>query len=138
MTANVVELRLFLRPEHRVILRGTTALIAGNASFAYDQVMQLRVASSEIFDIALRHAIRGQSPVEDLPITFRFAIGLDQLEIEATYSASPTASADVGEEEMESRALLASLVDEVTYGTSATGEARLRVTKRLSASRVEP
>ena len=87
MTPNVVELRLFLRPEHRVILRGTTALIAGNASFTYDQVMQLRAAASAVFDTALRHASRGQSPAHDLAVTFRFAIGPDQWEIKATYPA---------------------------------------------------
>lgn len=59
-TNDTIELRLPLKPQYLPILRATTGVVAGVVGFNYDEIMQLRVAVSEVFDLALKHITLGR------------------------------------------------------------------------------
>ncbi|MCH8993835.1 MAG: UDP-N-acetylglucosamine 1-carboxyvinyltransferase, partial [Chloroflexi bacterium] len=52
MTQDVIQMRLPLKSEYLPVLRAAVGVIAGGMEFTYDEVMQLRVAISEVFDLA--------------------------------------------------------------------------------------
>ncbi len=51
-TQDVIELRLPLKLDYLNVIRATVGVIAGALDFTYDEVMQFRVALSEIFELA--------------------------------------------------------------------------------------
>lgn len=63
-TNDTIELRLPLKPQYLPILRATTGVVAGVVGFNYDEIMQLRVAVSEVFDLALKHVTPGSEVSE--------------------------------------------------------------------------
>lgn len=128
---NVVDLRVPLDPTYLPVLRGTAGVIAGTTSFNYDEVIQLRVAVSELFTVALRHLAHIEPSSRTNEIAFRFIVEPDGLEIQATYAAEFTGHPDT-EEELESLALLSSLLDEVQYEAGAPGETLVRMRKNKS------
>ena len=94
------------------MLRATVGVIAGTMDFRYDDIIQLRVAMSEIFELATRHAEaqRRTSGAEELVV--RFKTQPDRLEIEIT-PPTELAGALTGQDHQENRALLESLMDRV-------------------------
>ncbi len=51
--SDVIEIKLPPSSEYLAVVRATIGVIAGNMSFNYDEVIQLRVAASEVFSLAM-------------------------------------------------------------------------------------
>lgn len=129
----VVELRLPTGPEYVPVLRATAGVIAGEMSFSYDEVLNLRVAVTEAFMMAVSCVAAGEEAIGEL--TVRFTIGAHSLEV---LIPAPTAyTYDLhGEEEMERRGLISTLVDKMELGSGGTGEPIVRMLKHRSAGGV--
>ena len=136
--SDVIEVRLPLKADYLSVLRATIGVVAGGMSFNYDEIIQLRVAISEAFSMA----IRWYTVAEPIPtsmelavreLAVRFTVEPDRLEIlipnPGEYQTPPSL-----EEEIESQALLESLMDEVEFGGRESGKALLRMAKHKSAS----
>jgi anti-sigma regulatory factor (Ser/Thr protein kinase) len=130
-TPDVIELRLPLKPRYFTIFRATMGAVAGVASSNYDEIMQLRVAVSEVFDLALKHITlgRGASGVSELAI--RFSVYPDKVEIVIMGSRNYTSYLNT-EEGRENLALLGSLVDELEFGSEVAGKTVIRMVKYRS------
>lgn len=132
LTNDTIELRLPLKSEYLPVLRATTGVVAGVASFDYEEITQLRVAVSEVFDLAIKHVtLAGRiSQVDEL--TVRFSVHPDKIEIAITGPKDYTSY--LGRDEgKESLALLESLMDEVVSGTEGVGRSLLRMVKYKSS-----
>lgn len=128
---DVIELRLPLKPEYLTILRATTGVVAGVVSFNYDEIMQLRVAVSEVFDLAMKYVMPGigTSGVKELVV--RFPVHPDKLEILIMGPRDYTSYFNTGEGR-ESLALLRSLVDKVEFGAKVADKTVIRMVKYRS------
>ena len=131
MSDEVVELRMPLRAGYVAVLRATTGVIAGEMSFNYDEVMQLRVAVSEVFDIAVGIVAQRNGASEDGELATRFLAGPDQLEILITAPVDYTGYLHT-QEGYESLGLLESLVDKVEFEAFDSGKTLVRLAKRRS------
>ena len=71
-TNDVIQLRLPLKPEYLTLLRAAVGVIAGTISFNYDEIMQLRAAVSEVFDLGVKSVSgkEGNSEHDELSIRF--------------------------------------------------------------------
>ncbi len=128
MANDVLELRLPPKPEYISVLRAIIGVVAGALSFNYDQIIQLRVAVSEAFEIAIRSISCMKQAQEVDEIAVRFLIGPDRLEIVIPAPDEHAIPPDT-QEEMESQALLRSLIDELEIGTAADGGSLIRLVK---------
>ena len=128
-TNDAIQLRLPLRPEYLTALRATVGVIAGTLSFNYDEIMQLRIAVSEIFGLAIKHVAENKWPPEVKELVFSFVPKPEGLETLITHQAGFTGGLD-WEEGEEGQALVQSLVDEVEFGSE---EALVRMVKLKSS-----
>ncbi len=110
-----IRLRLPLKSEYLPVLRMATGVIAGVMTFNYDEIVQLRVAVSEAFSIAIRNIPGQMGPEQTDEVEFRFTVSPDKLEVLVVSGANDIADLDKEDTE-ESRALLESLTDEVEFG----------------------
>jgi hypothetical protein len=115
LTNDVLHLRLPLKPEYLNVLRTTAAVISGTLDFNYDEIIQVRVAVAELFDLAAKNLPRGRRPSEADDLQVRFIPRASGLEIVVKH---PTAFLNGlgGEENRETQALLDSLMDVVELG----------------------
>ncbi len=119
-TQDIIELRLPLKLEYLSVIRATVGVIAGTLDFTYDEVMQFRVALSEIFELAT-HLAEHESEDDPGDILFRFEPQPDGLGLGVRVGASVNVVRDlVAEDQDESRALLDSLMDDVEFDTDGT------------------
>ena len=126
---NEVELRIPTKAEYLPVLRAVVGVIAGTASFNYDDILQLRVAVSEAFDLAVKHLGEGEQASEVSALTTRFVVEPNQIEISITEPRAPsTRGENTGD--VESLALLDSLVDKVVLGEEPDGRRVIRMVKR--------
>ena len=125
---DVLELRLPLKAGYLPLVRATAGVLAGGMSFNYDQVIQVRTAVAEAFDLTIRRTARRAPFSAPVELTVRFTITPDRLEV-----SLPTQLDDTGrpasQEEVESKALLESLVDEVELDGEANGAPFIRLVK---------
>lgn len=128
MAKDVIELRVPLKSEYLLILRAITGVVAGVLSFNYDEIMQLRVAVSEIFDLAIKHLTRTSAAGE---LDVRFSIHPDKIEVLIMGPKGYTGHLN-REEGKESMALLQSLMDEVEFGAEVAGRTLIRIVKYKS------
>ena len=130
--SDIIELRLPLKPEYLPILRATTGVVAGVMSFNYQEIMQLRVVVSEVFNLAIKYVTLdgGISEVNELVV--RFLVHLDKMEILIMGPRDYT-SYLYREEGKESLALLRSLTDEVDFGAEVAGKTVVRMVKYRSS-----
>ena len=132
LAGDVVEVRVPARTEFLTVLRAVVAVVAGGMSFNYDEIVQLRVAVSEAFGLAVRHMRRGDVSGETDGVTATFVMGAGGLEVVVTdpgFISGETESA----EDAESRAVLESLMDSVELGAETSGQKVIRLAKhRLS------
>ncbi len=129
---DIIELRLSLKPEYLPILRATTGVVAGVISFNYDEIMQLRMAISEVFDLAIKHVKPGGGILQVNELAVRFSVHPDKLEIVTMGPKDYTSYLNTGEGR-ESLALLRSLMDEVEFGGEVAGKTLVCMVKyRLS------
>ena len=131
MTEDVIELRLPPRPEHIPVIRAVIGAVAGGMNFNYDEIMQLRVAATEAFEISVRNIGKADPGAVESPLTVRFSSERDSIEILITAPRDyigPFSRVD----EAEGRAVLQSLLDELEYGTGNAEEPMFRMVKRRS------
>ena len=131
-TNDTIELQLPLISEYLTVLRATTGVVAGVVSFNYDEIMQLRVAVSEVFNLAIKHITRriGVSEVSEMAI--RFLGYPDRIEILMAGPKDYTGYLNK-EKGKESLALLRSLMDEVEFGAESAGKSLVRMVKYKSS-----
>ena len=127
----IVQLRLPATPEYLSVLRATAGVVAGNLSFNYDEILQIRVAVSEAFGLAVDQARRPGDSTEISDLTATFVVGPEALEILIAYPAAALETA-AGGDESESRAVIESLVDAVEYRVEPAGTRVIRMVKRKS------
>ncbi len=103
--------------------------VAEVASSNYDEIKQLRVAVSEVFELALKHVMRGRGVSEVNELVIRFSGYPDKIEILIVGPRDYTSYLNT-EEGKESLALLRSLVDEVEFGAEVAGKTVVRILHR--------
>lgn len=131
-TTDVIQLQLPLKPEYLPILRATTGVVAGVISFDYEEIMQLRVAVSEVFDLAIKHVTPGSGISEVNELAVRFSVYPDRMEFLIMGPKDYTSYLNT-EEGKESLALLRSLMDELEFGAEVVGNTVLRMVKYKSS-----
>ena len=117
-TQDIIELRLPLKLEYLSVIRTTVGVIAGTLDFTYDEVMQFRVALSEIFELATPPA-EHESADDPGDISFRFEPQPDGLGVRVGAAVNLVRDL-VAEDQDEGRALLDSLMDSVEFDTDGT------------------
>lgn len=130
-TNDTVELRLPLKSQYSPILRATTGVASGVISFNYDEIMQLRVAVSEVFDLAMKYVMPGSGVSEVNELVVRLLVHPDRIEILIAGPKDYTSYLN-REEGKESLALLRSLTDEVAFGAEVVGKTVVRMVKYKS------
>ena len=130
--ADVIEIKLPPSSKYLAVVRAAIGVIAGNMSFNYDEVIQLRVAASEIFNLAAEWVSQDIAASATGDLALQFVVEGGKLEIlvpnQISYAVSLT-----GDEMAESRALLESLMDEVALGGGAGDEPLIRAAKYNTA-----
>ena len=126
--ADVIEIKLPPASEYLAVVRAALGVIAGNMSFNYDEIIQLRVAVSEVFNLAMEWISKDAAPSNNRELALQFVVEGDKLEIlvpnQISYAVSLT-----GDQMVESRALLESLMDEVEFGGGAGQDPLIRIAK---------
>ena len=130
MADDLIELHLPPKAEYIPIVRALTGVIAGEMSFTYDEIVQLRVAVSELFDIVVRNTAQGKAGHPGEALILRFVLGPDQLELMIVVPEGHAAERTIVEE--ESAALLESLVDEFDYAAGSGQRYTFRIAKHRS------
>ena len=126
--SDVIELRLPPRVAYQSVLRALIGVIAGDLSFNYDEIIQLRVAVSEAFQWTIRRAERTGREFSPTEITVRFETEPDKVWVSIpAWTGVPTDMTTV--EDAESQALLESLVDEIFLSEGNNGEYLLSMVK---------
>ena len=133
MLNDVLESRLPPKLQYLPVLRAATGVIAGAMSFNYDQIIQLRVAVSEAFDLAIKLVGGGQHQSDVKELAVRFVIQTDKIEILFPAPEVHTYTARYVSEQDESEALLNSLMDELELGAVTPARLLIRMVKYRSA-----
>ena len=128
LTGEPVELKLPPRAQYLPVLRATLGVVAGSMSFDYDEIMQLRVAVSEAFELAIEHLQGQHDPPENASLSVTFIAHPDWLEITVMDPGVPAGAVESAEE-VESRVVLDSLLDSVEFGVLAAGSRVTRMVK---------
>ena len=131
--SDVIEVRLPLKDDYLSVLRATVGVIAGEMSFNYDEIIQLRVAISEAFSMAVRWYTEAEPIPASMELAVRFIVEPDRLEILIPNPGNDQTPPAL-DEEIEGQALLESLMDEVEFGGRESGKALVRMAKHKSAS----
>ena len=130
--SDVIELRVPPKLVHQSVARAAIGVIAGGLSFNYDEIIQLRVAVSEAFEIMLRRVEQTNPEAAPLEVTIRFST--DTGSIEVLIPAWPSIPGYVAtEEDAESQALLESLMYEVQLNSESQNGPVVRMLKRREA-----
>ena len=121
---DTVLMRLPAKSDYLPILRATVGVVAGVMSFTYDEIVQIRVAVSEAFELAAGQAQEEDSSEGDRTVEAQIMVGPTQLEV--LVSPGPPESSD----QIESRAVIESLVDKAEFGVETAGKRAIRLVKR--------
>ena len=137
MTDDVIEIRLPPKARYLPVLRATIGVIAGAMSFNYDEIIQVRAAASEAFDMAIKYLTAGEgvSEVRELDVRFVVAPGKLEISFPVPEDYSYPGRLDI-EEEKQSEALLKSLMDELEFGAGEAGKPLIRMVKYKRAGAV--
>lgn len=129
---DVIEVRLPLKPEYKQVIRAIVGVIAGLVSFNYDEIMHVRVAVSEVFDLFAKYdrAPEGDSKINEL--TVRFAVLPDKVDILVYCPSVLTCDLDSNENQ-ESLTVIKSLMDELDF---CDENAAVRMSKHKSTQNV--
>ena len=125
---DIVEFRLPAKTEFLPLVRATAGVIGGGISFRYDEIVELRTAAAEAFELAVRHTRHVQGLAAPANLIIRFTITPDMLEIIIPTGGDDTGTADF-QERVESEALLGSLMDEVELNYETDEGPALRLIK---------
>ena len=126
--ADVIEVRLPRFPDYIPLLRATIGVLAGMMSFNYDEIIQLRIAVSEAFNLATRRANQEGATNDPDEVSMRFVVAANRIEILVLNLPDCTGQIDV-EREVESCAILESLMDDVRFGGGSANEPLISMTK---------
>ena len=130
--SDVIELRVPPKLEHQSVARAAIGVIAGGLSFNYDEIIQLRVAVSEAFEVMLRRVEKTDPEASPSEVTIRFITDPDSVEV--LIPAWPSIAGYVAtEEDAESQALLESLMDEIMLDGGNEDGPVVRMLKRKEA-----
>jgi len=95
----------------------------------------MRVAVTEVFNIASEH-VKQQGSTQEIPeIVVRFTVKSNLLQVIGVYSADSDHRLEWAVEE-ESQALLESLMDEVEFGAAEAGGTSVRLVKYKSSEKL--
>ena len=130
---DTLELRLPPKTEYLPVVRATAGVVAGGMSFNYDEVIQVRTAVAEAFELTVRRAVQGAQIPPGLELTIRFTISPETLEVFLPTQLD-VAGQRISPEEVESRALLESLVDKLELDADANGVNSIRLVKNRQLS----
>ena len=100
-------------------------------SFNYDEILQLRVAVSDAFELAIKYAGQQDSLADKRNLEVDLVVTDDALEVRVTGPGPAFDDAPGGDEE-ESRSVIGSLVDRVRFPTEADGERVITLLKLRS------
>lgn len=131
-TSDVIEFRVPLKSEYLPVLRATTGVVAGVLSFNYDEVMQLRLAVSQLFELAIEY-LSCTSAAGEMDV--RFLIHPDKMEILLLGPRGYTSHLNWGRGR-ETLALLQSLVDEIEFGAEIADRTLIHIVKYRSLKSV--
>ena len=126
---DTIEVRIPPKAEYQSVVRAVVGVLAGGMSFTYNEIIQLRVAVIEAYQLAIRLVDAEGDLGGGLQLTVQFNLGGDLLEIIMPNPGSALAAVGVGEE-LESQAVMESLMDEVEVNRVPAGETLIRMTKR--------
>lgn len=132
--ADIIELRLPLKPEYLPVPRAAIGVIAGGISFNYDEIIQLRTAVGEAFELTIRRGPQDPTAPTWAELIFRFVVEPGKIEVLIFNPANLTSRLAM-EEEAESQALLESLLDEVEFSDGTGGKALIRMVKHNPAAK---
>ena len=133
--ADVIEVRLPPASDYLPLLRATVGVLAGIKSFNYDEIIQLRIAISEAFDLATKWARQEGAPTDPDEVSIRFVVATNRIEILVSNRPGFIGQIDI-EREVESCAILESLMDEVRFGSGAANEPLISMTKYTTAGTI--
>ena len=133
--ADVIEVRLPPTPDYLPLLRATVGVLAGIMLFNYDQIIQLRTAVSEAFNLAIRWAKQEGAPTNPAEVSMRFVVAVNMMEILVSNPPGFIGQIDI-DREVESCAVLESLMDEVRFGGGAANEPLISMTKYNTAETI--
>ena len=127
-STDVLELRLPPKVEFLPLVRATAGVIAGGLSFRYDEIVQLRTAAAEVFELSVSHAKHSQTFSASDSLSMRFTITPERLEI-VILTPEDVRGTINSQEQVESEALLRSLMDEVDLHAGTPDRPSIRLTK---------
>ncbi len=130
---DVLELKLPLKPQYLQMARAAAGVIAGGMSFNYDEVVQVRVAVAEACELTRLLAQRSNPESEGAEVLIRFTVTPNRLEILMPFLGGSGAQA-TSPEELESAALLESLMDTVELQCQVAGSPAIRLVKYRAAN----
>ncbi len=133
MTNDLLELRLPLKLRHLDVLRATAGVIAGTNSFTYDEILQIRVAVSELFEWALRRLSPEWMAWAQDNFVVSFRVEDNKLEVLVSGPSDFVQSLH-GKGQEESLELLKSLMDEVTFRAESVDKTLVGMVKYKSTT----
>ena len=129
---DLIQLRLPAKPKYLPVLRAAIGVIAGTMEFTYDEIVNLRVAMLEAFDLAAKD-LNSQGQVGRLK-DLKVDILIEPERLEIQFPIAPSrAGGPPTEEEKESQALLSSLMDELEFEVVAGSGPVMRMVKYNNA-----
>ena len=127
-STDVLELSLPPKAEYLPVIQAAAGVLAGTMSFNYDEIIHVRTAVAEAFDLAVRRIQRTASFTKPVDVRVRFSIMPEGLEVQI-----PAPQDDAGwiasQEDVESKALMESLMDEVELDSAAAETPPIRMFK---------
>ena len=132
---DVLELRLPLKPQYLQMARAAAGVVAGGMSFNYDEVIQVRVAVAEAFELTRLRTQNGDPEADVAEVLIRFTVAPNRLEI-VIPSREENGAQATSPEEKESAALLESLMDTVELQGEAAGTPAIRLVKYRTANQM--
>ena len=126
--ADAIEVRLPLSSNYLPVLRATVGVLAGIMLFNYDEIIQIRAAVSEAFNLAARWVKQERVVNNTDEVWIRFLLVENGIEIFVLHHPNFVEQIKIEREE-ESSAVLESLMDEVRYGCGKADEPLISMTK---------
>jgi anti-sigma regulatory factor (Ser/Thr protein kinase) len=135
--AETIEVKVPPKSKYLPLLRAAAGVVAGGLELDYDEILQLRVAVSEAFDMVTRQIGSNEAIDDSSEIVTVFVIRPDRLEVLVGDPGFRRGAAEDSKEK-ESRVILESLVDAVEIGAEERGHRVIKLVKRRSSEEVSP
>ena len=126
--SDILELHLPPKPEYLPVVRAAVGVIAGGMSFPYDEIMHLRVAVSEAFDLAVRRTNWESPNSAPSMLAISFTVAPERLEIVVSVSHDGVTTTATVEDE-EGLALIKGLMDDIQVSSGTLGVPLIRMSK---------